>query len=207
MGRPKVSPGNPNRYAGRGCQNGIGIVVAVGRFWGNGMTDLNHQDSAFCYPAEEAQHILSIAMALGTESGELSRAQLLEIAEELGISAATLAEAEREWDVKKYEIADQRQFDRERKQRFQHGLSRFCFFVGFLLLILIVTLGGGFWAGSAKFLLFFPGAPWGLKLAWDAWRIYRPNEYSYTREFQRWRRKQQMRRAVGGAVRRLMGSV
>ncbi|QQE63563.1 hypothetical protein GFS31_02300 [Leptolyngbya sp. BL0902] len=165
-----------------------------------------NQDSTFLYPAEDAQQILSIAMACQTESGDLSRAQLLEIAEELGISAETLAEAEREWDVKKYELADQRQFDRERKQRFQHSLSRFCFFIGFLFVLLILAGGSGGWAGLANFLLFLPGAPWGLKLAWDAWRIYRPNEYSYTKEFQRWRRKQQMRRAVGGAVRRLMGS-
>ncbi len=171
------------------------------------MTHLNNQDNAFCYPAEDAQQILSIAMARQVDSGELSRAQLLEIAEELGISAEILAEAEREWDVKKYEIADQRQFDRERKQRFQHSLSRFCFFVGFLLVILVVTGGSGGWAGLAQFLLFLPGAPWGLKLAWNWWRIYRPNEYSYTKEFQRWRRKQQMRRAVGSAVRRLIGPV
>ncbi|MEB3289374.1 MAG: 2TM domain-containing protein, partial [Leptolyngbya sp.] len=120
-----------------------------------------------------------------------------------------LAEAEREWDIKKYEIADQRQFDRERKQRFQHSLSRFCFFAGFLVVLMILTSGLGGWAWIAriaKFLLFLPGAPWALKLAWNGWRIYRPNEYSYTQEFQRWRRKQQMRRAVGGAVRRLMGS-
>jgi hypothetical protein len=170
------------------------------------MTHPNNQDNAFCYPAEDAQQILSIAMARQVDSGELSRAQLLEIAEELGISAETLAEAEREWDVKKYEIADQRQFDRERKQRFQHGLSRFCFLTGFWLVILIVAGGGGFWAFAAKFFLYLLSAPWGLKLAWDWWRIYRPNEYSYTKEFQRWRRKQQMRRAVGSAVRRLIGS-
>ncbi|MEY3299330.1 MAG: hypothetical protein RLZZ597_2590 [Cyanobacteriota bacterium] len=151
-------------------------------------------------------------MARQTDSGELSRAQLLEIAEELGISAEVLAEAEREWDVKKYEIADQRQFDRERKQRFKHGLSQFCFFIGFLVVILLLTSGAvGFGLASmthflANVFLYLLGAPWGLKLAWDWWRIYRPNEYSYTKEFQRWRRKQQMRRAVGGAVRRLMGS-
>jgi hypothetical protein len=175
-------------------------------FWGNGMTHPSNQDSAFLYPAEDAQQILSIAMARQTESGELSRIQLLEIAEELGISAETLVEAEREWDIKKYEIADQRQFDRERKQCFQHSLSRFCFLAGFWLVILIVTGGNGFWAFIANLFLYLLSAPWGLKLSWDAWRIYRPNEYSYTKEFQRWRRKQQMRRAVGGAVRRLIGS-
>jgi hypothetical protein len=166
------------------------------------MTHPNNQDNAFCYPAEDAQQILSIAMARQVDSGELSRAQLLEIAEELGISAETLAEAEREWDVKKYEIADQRQFDRERKQRFQHGLTQFLIFSGFVVLFELFT-GGWIW----NWILYLIFGPWSLKLLWNWWRIYRPNEYSYTKEFQRWRRKQQMRRAVGSAVRRLIGSV
>jgi hypothetical protein len=55
-----------------------------------------------------------------------------------------------------------------------------------------------------SFYIFFCSLGVEAGLGW--WRIYRPNEYSYTKEFQRWRRKQQMRRAVGGAVRRLIGS-
>ena len=170
------------------------------------MAHSNDQDSAFLYPAEDAQQILSIAMARYQESGELSRAQLLDIAEELGISAETLAEAEQEWAGKKSEITDRQRFDQERKQRFQHGIARFCFFTGFWLMILIMTGGSGFWAFIAKGFLYLLSAPWGLMVAWEGWRIYRPNEYSYTKEFQRWRRKQQMWRAVGGAVRRLTGS-
>jgi hypothetical protein len=165
------------------------------------MTHQGERDGGFLYPAEDAQQILTIAMARQTESGELSRTQLLEMAEELGISVETLAEAEREWDVKKYEIADQRQFDHERKQRFQHSLTQFLVFGGFLLAFQILT-GGWLW----NWIIYLTFGPWGLKLLWNWWRIYRPNEYSYTKEFQRWRRKQQMRRAVGGAVRRLMGS-
>jgi hypothetical protein len=159
----------------------------------------------FLYPAEDAQQILSLAIARQTESGELSRAQLLEIADELGISADTIAAAEREWDVKKYELADQRLFDSQRRQRFHHGLSQFAIFGGFLLVFLVLTGGVGFWGGLVKFLLYLGVAPWGLKLSWDAWRIYRPNEYGYRKEFQRWRRKQQMKRVVGGAMRRLLG--
>lgn len=159
----------------------------------------------FLYPAEDAQQILSIAIARQTESGELSRAQLLEIADELGIAVDTIAAAEREWDVKKYELADQRLFDSQRRQRFYHGLSQFAIFGGFLLLFLVLTGGAGFWGGLVKFLLYLGVAPWGLRLSWDAWRIYRPNEYGYRKEFQRWRRRQQMKRAVGGAMRRLLG--
>ena len=170
------------------------------------VTDSYISDGGFLYPAEDAQQILSIAIARQTESGELSRTQLLEIAEEVGISADTLTAAEREWDVKKYELADQRLFDSQRRQRFQHGLAQFAIFGGFLLLFLVLTGGVGFWGWLVKFLLYLGVAPWGIKLSWDAWRIYRPNEYAYRREFQSWRRKQQMQRAVGGVMRRLLRS-
>jgi hypothetical protein len=144
---------------------------------------------------------LSLAIARQTESGELSRAQLLEIADELNISAETLAAAEREWDVKKYEIADQRLFDSQRKQRFQHGLAQFLIIGGGVLVFQAVT-GGWLW----NWLLYLVFGPWALQVSWDAWRIYRSNEYAYRQEFQSWRRKQQMKRAVGGAMRRLLGS-
>ncbi|MGB3202043.1 MAG: 2TM domain-containing protein [Nodosilinea sp.] len=169
------------------------------------MTDPYNTSGEFLDPAEDAQQILSLAIARQTESGELSRAQLLEIADELGISADTIAAAEREWDVKKYELADQKLFDSQRQQRFRHGLSQFAIYGGFLLLFLVLTGGVGFWGGLVKALLYLIAAPWGLKLSWDAWRIYRPNEYGYRKEFESWRRKQQVKRAVGGAVRRLLG--
>lgn len=154
----------------------------------------------FLYPAEDAQQILQIAIARQTESGELSRAQLLEIAEELGISAQTLLSAEQEWDIKKHEIADQRLFDHQRQERFRHGLARFgvfgIFLVGFNLLI-----GGGI-----TWLLYLILGPWALMLTWDAWRIYRPNGYAYTQEFQRWRRKKRVERAFSGIIRRFLKS-
>lgn len=147
-------------------------------------------DEGWLYPAEDAQQILQIAIARQTESGELSRTQLLEIADELGISAQTLMEAEQEWQVRKVELADQRLFDTHRRQRFQHGMARFLITGGFLLGLNLLTGGGLTW------LLYLVLGPWGFKLAWDAWRIYYPNEYSYSQEFQRWRRKKQVKRAV-----------
>ncbi len=154
----------------------------------------------FLYPAEDAQQILSIAIARQTESGELSRVQLLEIADELGISADTIAAAEREWDVKKYELADQKLFDSQRQQRFHHGLTQFLITAGFVLVFQLVT-GGWLW----NWLIYLILGPWALQVSWNAWRIYRPNEYGYRKEFQNWRRKQQMKRVVGGAMRRLLG--
>jgi hypothetical protein len=164
------------------------------------MTEQYGGDQDFLYAAEDAQQILYIAIARQTEDGELSRAQLLEIAEELGISAQTLLEAEQEWAVKKYEVADQKLFDQQRRERFQHGLARFGVFGAFLLGFNLLLGGGLTW------LLYLIFGPWALKLSWDAWRIYRPNQYAYTKEFQNWRRKKRMERAMSGIVRRLFGS-
>ncbi len=152
------------------------------------------------YPAEEAQQILQIAIARQTEAGDLSRTQLLEIADELGISLQTLLEAEQEWETKKYEIADQRLFDSQRRSQLKYGLSRFAIF-GVFSLGFNWLLGGGL-----MWLIYLIFGPWALKLIWNAWRIYQPNEYADSREFQRWRRKKRMERAVGGLMHRLFKS-
>lgn len=161
-------------------------------------TDTWIRDTEILYPAEDAQQILGLAIAQKTETGELSRAQLLEVAAELGIAPDTLLAAEQEWEIKKYELADQRLFDRQRKSRFHHGLVKFLIFGSFALIFQLVT-GGWLW----NWILYLTFGPWALELIWDWWRIYRPNEYSYNQEFQRWRRKQQVQRAMGGAAQRV----
>lgn len=156
----------------------------------------------FLYPAEDAQQILRLAIARETESGELSRAQLMEIAEELGISAATLAEAEQEWEIKRYEVADRRLFDSQRKQLLHSDMVQFgLWMVG----VLIFQLATGGWLWNGLILIVF--GIWFLHIAWDAWRISHPDNHAYQQEFQRWRRKQQMKRAVGGFVRRFIGPI
>jgi hypothetical protein len=67
-------------------------------------------------------------------------------------------------------------------------------------LVFQLVTGGWLW----NWLIYTTFGPWALQIAWDAWRIYRPNEYSYRKEFQRWRRKQQVKRAVGGVMQRLL---
>ncbi|MFQ4135778.1 2TM domain-containing protein [Nodosilinea sp. PGN35] len=91
-------------------------------------------------------------------------------------------------------------FDSQRKQRLQNDVAQFAIWGGGALVFQLVT-GGWLWNP----LLYIVLGPWALQIAWDAWRIYRPNNYTYRKEFERWRRKQQMKRAVGGAVRRLLG--
>lgn len=163
------------------------------------MTDPFTTNGEFFYPAEDAQQILRLAIARKTESGELSRAQLLEIAEELGISPNTLAEAEQEWAMKRYEVADRRMFDRQCKQQFQSDVVQFALWlVGIAVLHLLL---GAF---PFVYLAYFILGVRALNLVWIAWWISHPESHGYQQEFQAWRRKQQMKRAVGGFMRRFL---
>lgn len=167
------------------------MAEAIADFYGEGKQPL--------YPAEDVQQILRIAIARETESGELSRGQLLEIAEELGISAATLVAAEQEWNLQKHDLADRNAFERQRQQRFHYGLAQFLIFGGFLTIFNLLT------GWHLTWLIYLIFGPWALKLTWDGWRIYRPNEYSYNREFRRWQWRQRLGRSFNGVIHRLLG--
>lgn len=156
-------------------------------------------DQDTLYAAEDAQQILQIAIAQDIESGELSRTQLLEIASELGIADSTLLYAEKEWQLRKQDLVDQQQFNRFRRERLGRGIGRFLvvalFLLGFKLLI-------GLWT----WLLYLVLGPWALKLAWDAWSIFYPDESGYAQAFERWRRKKQLKQAANRFMRWLSGS-
>jgi len=149
------------------------------------------------YSVDDVQQILHIALAQQTDDDHLSQQQLQDIADELGISADALAAAEREWDLRRESLADHERFNQQRKGRLHHGLARFGI-VGAGLALLTVSTGTGL-----NTLLYLVLGPWGLKLTWDAWRVYRPNPYGYQKEFQRWQRRQQMGQAVNSVFRKL----
>ena len=132
------------------------------------------------YPSEDAQQILQIAIARQTESGELSRAQLLEIASELGISEETLWLAEQEWLSLRGVAKDQQTFDEYRRQRFQHHLVRYIVVNLFLLLLNFLIGGSLTWS-------LYVVLGWGLGLALHAWSTFQPKGFKYEEEFQKWR--------------------
>lgn len=151
------------------------------------------------YASEDAQQILQIAIAKETESGELSRSQLVEIAAELGIASETLFSAEREWLSLKGEAAEQFVFNQQRKQKFQHHLVRYSIINGFLVLLDLLTGGG---LGWSLFLLF----PWSTGLALHGWQAYQLSGYRYQTEFENWRRRQRVKQSVNKFVNRLLGA-
>jgi hypothetical protein len=151
------------------------------------------------YGSEAAQAILQIAIAQDTETGELTRSQLLEIAEELGIAPSTLAAAEQEWHRRQAEQADLKTFNQFRRQRFQHHLIRYGVVNGFLMALNYLAADRLSWSLYVVLI-------WGLAIALHAWNTFQPSDYRYAREFETWRRRQQIKRSFRRAVDWLLGT-
>ena len=156
------------------------------------------------YAMEDAQRILQLAIAQETESGELSHQQLLEIAEELNISPATLQAAEQEWRIMKGKAEDHRLFQQQRRQRLKHQLMRYGIVISFLVIIDVLTPGGTI-LGSLGFSLYV-ALFWGLGLALKTWRILQTSGERYERDLTKWRRKRSMQKTIDGVVNRFLGS-
>ena len=151
------------------------------------------------YAAEDAQRILQIAIAKETESGDLSRTQLLEIAVELGIEADTLWAAEKEWLALNDEAQEHQIFQTFRKQKFQHHLVRYVIVDGFLVVIDLLAGGG---LGFSLYIALF----WGLGLSLHAWKAFQCSGYRYQQAFEKWRRHRRMKKSMGKFVNRLLGT-
>ena len=150
------------------------------------------------YASEEAQQILQIAIAKETESGELTRTQLAEIAAELNISPETLWSAEREWIDLKSVSTQQALFNQQRRQKFQHHLIRYSIFNSFLLLLNLLAGGYGFALVVAL--------AWGMGLSLHAWRAYQSSGYRYQKDFEQWQRRQQVKRSVSNLFNRFLNA-
>lgn len=151
------------------------------------------------YASEEAQQILQIAIAKETESGELTRQQLSEIANELNIAPETLWSAEREWLALKTDSAQQLIFNQQRRQNFQHHFIRYGVVNSFLLLLNISISGG---IGFAAFFIL----TWGIGLALHGLRAYQSSGYRYQKDFESWQRRQKVKQSVIGIFNRFMNT-
>ncbi|MBX2862522.1 MAG: 2TM domain-containing protein [Leptolyngbyaceae cyanobacterium MAG.088] len=155
------------------------------------------------YRMEDAQRILQLAIAQETESGELSRQQLLEIAEELNISPTTLQTAEQQWHIMKGQAEDHRLFQQQRRQKLQSQLVRYGIIVGFLVVMDVLTPGGTF-LGHLGFSLYV-ALFWGLGLSLQTWRTMQTSGERYERDINKWRRKRSMQKTINGVVNRFLG--
>jgi hypothetical protein len=152
------------------------------------------------YEQEEAQGILQIAFTRQTERGEISKAQLLEIAEELGISSAELQLAEEEWLVRQGEAREQQAFRVHRQSKLKRNAVRYGIVNAFLMLVDLLNGGSLDWS-------LYIALTWGLFIALNAWKTYQTDGEEYERAFQRWRLKQQVGRSLKNISNRWLKSL
>ncbi|WP_204141485.1 2TM domain-containing protein [Halomicronema sp. CCY15110] len=157
------------------------------------------QDEPASYQSEDAQAILQIAIARHTEDGELTRSQLFEIADELGIAPTTLREAEQQWALQQQESVELAEFNQYQQQCFQSHLVRFAIINSVLLILNWMAADTLSWA---LYILVF----WGAGLSLQAWQTYWPNEQQYRNRFEKWRRREQIKRSFSRAMDWLLGT-
>ncbi|MBD2464981.1 2TM domain-containing protein [Oscillatoria sp. FACHB-1407] len=145
------------------------------------MTDL--------YSQEDVQEILQLAIARQTDAGELTRAQLLEIADELGISPMDLQLAEQEWLTRQGENRERQTFNLYRQQRLKQRLTRFLIVNAFLVVLNLLTAGGLTW--SLYVLL-----GWGVFTALSVWKLRQMDGDDYEDAFQKWRRRRLIKKSI-----------
>lgn len=160
------------------------------------------------YSREEMQAILARAIerqAAGTSHDDLSHAQLLETAREVGLSPAEIEAAVAAVDrlQARDRVIGQLQLHRRQQLR------------GHAVVYLAVNLGlwGIDFATASMGVNHRPGwhwivaAGWGIALQLHAWRTFRANPETLKRDAERWQQrqqrklqKQQMQHAIEGAV-------
>jgi hypothetical protein len=152
------------------------------------------------YSQDEIQQILHLAIARQTQDQEdLTRSQLLEIGEELGISPADIEAAESQWRSQQGELVHRQAFDQDRHQQFQQRSIKFLILGGFLVGLNLLTSGTLTWS---LYLLLFGG----LALAIRARKTYWLSGDEYRKQFESWQRKRLLKRSFDQVVSRLLPS-
>jgi 2TM domain len=149
------------------------------------------------YGSEDAQAILQIAIGQKEENGELSRAQLFEIAAELGISEQDIVAAEQQWLANRGEFQQKLAFNSYRRGKLRKNLTKYGIVNTFLVLLNLAASHELSWS---LFILL----GWGLGLSLNAWNVYQTEGEDYEQAFQRWRLKKQVGESIGTAADKFM---
>ena len=145
------------------------------------------------YQPEEIQEILHLALTKQDLEKELTREQLVEIAEEMGISPESLQAAEEQWIELQGEERNRQSFNRYRRQRLQKQAGKFVIGNSFFLLLNLVSAGEFSW--SLYIFLF-----WGLFFGLNVWNNYHLSGEEYEQAYRNWFRKYQFKKSIDGFV-------
>ena len=163
------------------------------------------------YRQDEVQEILHLAIANQAKAGELSRDQLFEIADELGLSPNDIHEAEREWQGLQRIDQEKQAFIRWRRLQFHQHSVKYLIVNGFLVVFDFLTygdVGAGLVIAGSHALSFslFIALIWGLFLVLDGWQSTQTEGRTFERKFRKWQRRQWLTQSVSNLFGRLFGS-
>ncbi|MEA5511684.1 2TM domain-containing protein [Crocosphaera sp. UHCC 0190] len=141
------------------------------------------------YRKEEVQEILHLAIARKTESEELSRTQLWEIAAELEIDPESLQIAEQDWLSQKQRQQKRTEFEQYRREQLKQKTVKYLIINAFLLLLNFLAAGTLSWSLYLLLLL-------GLPLALDSWKTLQTEGQAYEKAFQQWYFKKEIEESI-----------
>lgn len=145
------------------------------------------------YQQEDIQQILNLAIARQDNVEEFSHEQLVEIATELGISTATLLEAERDWLLQKGEQQKRNDFNLYRQSKLKRRFGKYLIINSFLVGLNFLSNGQISW--SLYILLF-----WSLSLGLNTWNTYQLQGEEYEQAFKKWHRKYQLTQSISTRI-------
>ena len=141
------------------------------------------------YQTEEVQEILQLALLHRSDGGELSRAQLLEMAVELDIPPEALQAAEQEWLAQQVVEQERLAFERARWSNLKQQIGQYAIVNGFLVLLNLSISHNLSW--SLYVLL-----SWGMGLSLKIWKTAQTHGEDYERSYESWQRRRQIKRSA-----------
>ncbi|MEB3231844.1 MAG: hypothetical protein VKJ64_12600, partial [Leptolyngbyaceae bacterium] len=102
---------------------------------------MSQSDCPTTYRQEEIHAILQLAIAHQTKTDELSRDQLFEIAEEMGLTPEEIMAAEQEWQRRKPIAQEKQAFMEWRRLQFRQHRTKYLIVNGFLMVFDFLTFG------------------------------------------------------------------
>lgn len=143
------------------------------------------QSSTRSYSQEDVREILNIALAQHSHIGtELSYDQLLEIAQELGITPDLIEFAQSQWLDQQKVIQKNLVFQAYRRSKLQERFTKYAIINACLIALNLLT---GFGVPWSLYVLL----SWGIVRGVDAWRVFFQRQgYAYDRALQKWEYQQ-----------------
>lgn len=136
-------------------------------------------DSNRRFTSEEVSAIVRRGLEHQGGAGDISYAELEDIALQSGISAQALQQAMAEEDEHREQERAKDKWRKRRRSGFYHHLRAYCLVNVFLFAINMMTTPGGYWW------FFWPLLGWGLGLAFHAAATFFPNERKLKRGIRR----------------------